>query len=177
LKTESSTCDQGYSSLFSYCVAHLKYSEAQASVRVNAVRLIKVLPKVKKIIDSGKMNLTVASTLQRFFKDNNTPTREKEKVIKEVIGKSTRETQKILDSKVGKIRKKTLTLNERILKKLDLIQAEFDDCSEIEAIEALLDRHIKNIKAQKPTRIERGSKNQRYISRSAKEDLPRLPLT
>ena len=165
-------CDLGIESLFKYCTQILKYSEAEASVRVNATRLIKSVPKAKEKIDKGELNLTNASAIQRFFRSNQTPAEEKDHVIEKVKGKSTRETNKILDEMSDVQRKKVITLNERLLKKLEKIQKEFGDCSELEAIEALLDQKIQKLQSEKPTRkSSRPSKNQRYIPRKIKEQV------
>ncbi|NDG84051.1 MAG: hypothetical protein EBX52_03315, partial [Proteobacteria bacterium] len=56
-----------YSSLFDYVVRGLGYSEAQASERVNAVRLMTQNPEVKLHLQSGAMNLTIAAQVQRFI--------------------------------------------------------------------------------------------------------------
>ena len=165
-------CDLGIESLFKYCTQILKYSEAEASVRVNATRLIKAVPKAKEKIDKGELNLTNASAIQRFFRANQTPAEEKDHVIEKVKGKSTREANKILDQMSGVERKKVITLNERLLKKLEKIQKEFGDCSELEAIEALLDQKLQKMQSEKPTRkSSKPSKNQRYIPRKVKEQI------
>ena len=174
-------CDLGIESLFKYCTQVLKYSEAEASVRVNATRLIKAVPKAKEKIDKGELNLTNASAIQRFFKSNQTPAEEKDHVIEKVKGKSTRETNKILDQMSGIERKKTITLNERLLNKLEKIQKEFGDYSELEAIEALLDQQTsknavrktnsQNYKTLKKPKIH-PKKNQRTNLRERKRTLP-----
>ena len=43
----------GYSSLFSYCVGELKYSEPAAARRIHAMRLLKQVPEVAEAIESG----------------------------------------------------------------------------------------------------------------------------
>lgn len=57
-----------YSSLFDYLVRGLKYSESQATERMNAVRLILDLPEAKAHLESGKLNITSAAQVQRFFR-------------------------------------------------------------------------------------------------------------
>jgi len=164
-------CDLGIHSLFSYCTKVLKYSDAEASVRVNATRLIKVMPQVKKEIASGEINLSSASKLQSFFNHNKTEEQEKKDILSRIKGKSTRETEKILRAKDHrKERTKLLALNERLLKKLEMVQEEFGDCSELEAIEALLDRHLEKKEEHRPQRKSNvASKGQRYITRKTKQ--------
>lgn len=47
-------CRLSYSSLFEYCVNHLKMSESQASRRVNAARLMREIPEVEQRINKGE---------------------------------------------------------------------------------------------------------------------------
>src|SRR5690349_17009947 len=61
-------CDVGYGSLFDYAVHELKYSEGQASRRINAMRLIKEIPQVEKSIANGELNLTNVAQAQTLFR-------------------------------------------------------------------------------------------------------------
>ncbi len=65
----------GYSSLFTYCVEHLKYSESAAQRRIVAMRAIQLLPELEVKIESGKLSLSVLalaeSTLQQNAKREN----------------------------------------------------------------------------------------------------------
>ncbi|MEI8346707.1 MAG: hypothetical protein WCG27_04520 [Pseudomonadota bacterium] len=56
-------CELGYSSLFSYCVFHLKYSESETKARITAMRFMRGSPAIEKAIVEGKMTLTTASLL------------------------------------------------------------------------------------------------------------------
>ena len=57
----------GYNSLFQYCVRELNYSPAQATVRVNCVRLVKENPQVKEKIKQGSLSPSSASRIQSFI--------------------------------------------------------------------------------------------------------------
>ncbi len=59
---------RAYHSLFEYCVKELGYSEPAAAERVNAVRLMRKVPEVKKHLEAGALNLTTAAQIQRFVK-------------------------------------------------------------------------------------------------------------
>ena len=161
----------GISSLFSYCVKELDYSSAEASVRVNAVRLVNRHPEMKEKIDSGVLSLTSASLAQSFFRDQNTETEKQKEILKEIEGTSTRETKKILEQKqTNKPRILNLTLKERLLKKLEKVQGDFEDCSELQIIEALLDQYIAKKEETKPRReTKTAPKLQRTITRDVKE--------
>jgi len=51
-------CDLGYRSLFDYAVSELRYSEGQASRRIQAMRLIKDIPEVEAKIATGELSLS-----------------------------------------------------------------------------------------------------------------------
>ncbi len=165
--------DLGIHSLFAYCVKVLKYSEAEASIRVNAMRLICDVPEVKAKIEKGDMNITAASKVQSFFKSEKIDNKEKKAIINEVAGKSTRETERIIEKHSVKSRRaKSVILNERLLKKLDVIKESFEDedMAMIEIVEALIDEKIEAINHAKKTRkSNKVSKNQRYIDRKTRE--------
>lgn len=65
----------GYSSLFTYCVEHLKYSESAAQRRIVAMRALQLLPELEVKIENGKLSLSVIafteSTLQQNAKREN----------------------------------------------------------------------------------------------------------
>ena len=102
-------------------------------------------------------------------------------MIEKVKGKSTRDTNKILDQMNGIQRNKTITLGERLLNKLEKIQKEFGDCSELEAIEALVGpatsknavrkTYSRNYKTLKKPKIH-PKKSQRTNLRERKRALP-----
>ena len=85
-----------YKSLFDYSVMELGYSEDQAYRRVNAMRLSRKIPEVKKKIDDGELSLTNVNLLSGFFKELDLQTTEKSSVIEKVSNKSKRECQNIL---------------------------------------------------------------------------------
>jgi hypothetical protein len=60
--------DYGYASLFKYCIKSLKMSEAQSQRYIDVMRLVEELPEAKAKIESGTINLTVASQLQSFIR-------------------------------------------------------------------------------------------------------------
>ncbi len=61
----------GYNSLYSYCKEHLKYSEQEATIRVNAARLIKNSFVAETKIENRELTLTVAADLFASIKKFN----------------------------------------------------------------------------------------------------------
>ena len=104
--------DQKCSSLFDYCVKVLKYSEGQASRRVNACRLLKEIPEIMPMIEAGELNLTQLNQANSLFKDEEIKKpEEKKKILDEIAGATTRGTDKILDDHRKNDRPKKITLH------------------------------------------------------------------
>lgn len=61
-------CDLGYNGLFSFCVKELKYTEAQAYRRIQAMRALKELPELKQKIEEGSLSVTTVSQVQTFVR-------------------------------------------------------------------------------------------------------------
>ena len=63
----------------------------------------------------------------------------------------------------------TVKISERLLLKLRKLQEDYGDNSELQVIESLVDEKLREKEFSKAQRKERGSKNQRYISRLIKK--------
>ena len=90
----------GFSSLFSYAVKELRYSEDEALRRISAMRLLKELPVIENKIKDGRLTLTNLAKAQTYFrhKKKSSPlsTEEKLELLEKLENKSSRETEKIL---------------------------------------------------------------------------------
>ncbi len=92
-----------YGSLFEYAVHELGYSEAAASRRIQAMRLVNEMPEVEQKIQSGALSLSNISQAQVFFREikRAEPTRvvsreEKAAVLAQLEQKSAREAERVL---------------------------------------------------------------------------------
>ncbi len=56
--------EMGYSSLFTFCVKELNYTESQAQRRVLALRAIEAMPEIGGKLESGKLSLATVSLAQ-----------------------------------------------------------------------------------------------------------------
>lgn len=95
--------DLKYGSLFEYAVHELGYSEAAASRRIQAMRLVKEMPEIEAKIQSGALTLSNISQAQVFFREikRAEPTRvvsraEKASVLEKLEQKSAREAERVL---------------------------------------------------------------------------------
>jgi hypothetical protein len=60
--------DLGYDGLFSFCVKELRYSEAQASRRIQAMRAVVEHPQLKEKIEKGNLTVTTVAQVQSHLK-------------------------------------------------------------------------------------------------------------
>ena len=82
---------RGYSSLFEFCTGHLKYSSSAAGRRINAARCIERLPKVAKLLLSGRLSLTVVSMISKILTRENAA-----EIISSAVGRSTRDVEMLV---------------------------------------------------------------------------------
>jgi 5-methylcytosine-specific restriction endonuclease McrA len=97
---------QEASSLKEFCMKVLRYSRHEAQARVDAMRLLKVVPEIDADIDAGRLSLTVAAqTMSNFRKDDKRredlglPTlsdEERKTVLADLMNSSTREADRKL---------------------------------------------------------------------------------
>jgi 5-methylcytosine-specific restriction endonuclease McrA len=81
----------GYSSLFTYCVRRLGYSESAALRRVRTARCIREHPDIGDLLESGDLTLSTVSKLTGVLTADN-----KNRLLSEVRGKSQREVGEVL---------------------------------------------------------------------------------
>jgi hypothetical protein len=93
---------KGFSSIFSYAVDALGFSESAAATRVQAMRLAASIPSADAMLRSGELSVTTAATVQRFFRREEKENRNaiapemRATIIREVAGKSRREIDRAL---------------------------------------------------------------------------------
>ncbi|MBS1986060.1 MAG: HNH endonuclease [Bdellovibrionales bacterium] len=92
-----------FTSLFDYAVRELGYSEAAASRRIQAMRLMTEIPEIAPKIESGTLNLSNICQAQSFFRDLKRAQPEmalskeqKTEVLAQMEDKSAREGQKVI---------------------------------------------------------------------------------
>ncbi len=89
----------GFSSMFQYCTKHLKYCNASAQLRIDAMRLSKDVPELKESLQNGSLNLSVIGTVQKFMRHERAKYKkcyspdQKRALLKQVEKKSKLETE------------------------------------------------------------------------------------
>ncbi|MFS4460405.1 HNH endonuclease [Bdellovibrio sp. HCB2-146] len=92
------------SSMYKYCIKHLKYTESQTQRRLSAARLLTELPELEQRVQDGDLSLTNLSNIQSFVRAESAANCPLDKTAKlELVAslenKSTRQVQKELIGK------------------------------------------------------------------------------
>ena len=93
--------EMGYGSMYEYLTKHLAYSENSTYRRLQAARLLKTVPEISDKLESGSLNLTQLTQVQKCLKseakEGNKISKElAENILEKLENKSNFETQKIL---------------------------------------------------------------------------------
>jgi hypothetical protein len=86
--------DRGYSSLFVYCTGRLGYSEHEAMLRIQSMRLFGLVPEAEVRLQEGSLSLSVAAQVQSVVRREKLGPKEARELIKAVGGRSKREAEK-----------------------------------------------------------------------------------
>lgn len=89
--------DLAYPSLFAYLTEACGYSAAAAQRRIDAARLMHFVPEVGEKIESGELNLSQVSLLQKAVREKkNFVSIEKREIVRAMTDKTIAESEKIL---------------------------------------------------------------------------------
>lgn len=102
---------EGYGSLYDFCIRYLGYSEGEANRRIQAARLSQKVETVKLLLEQGEISLTSLTLLSPVLTQENAG-----KLLPKVIGKPIREVEKVIHQHFP----------ERALKK-EIFEVELDE--------------------------------------------------
>src|SRR6185295_13700904 len=98
--------EMGFQSLFDFTTQSLGYSSGSAFRRIQAMRLLKVLPELESKIEDGSLSLCVAAKTQGFFRHEDQKRKSegevklsvqaKQEIAHAMLGSSMRECEKTL---------------------------------------------------------------------------------
>ncbi|XGC79891.1 HNH endonuclease [Bdellovibrio bacteriovorus] len=93
--------EAGYDGMFAYLTKCLGYSESSAYRRLQSARLLKQIPSVAEKLESGALNLSQLTQVQKCLREEKKSTgtnslEKTEKILLEIEHKNTFETQKVL---------------------------------------------------------------------------------
>ena len=171
--------DLRYDSLHTYLRRELKYTDAEATLRVNAVRLMLKSPTSIKYLESGKLSISNAARANQAIQMSKTKDKNKiNDLIDFAASTSTRKLNQYLAENFGAIRRETVILDDRILRKFDQLRnrLKLNDESTYEVIQIILEIQLRaqteksKLKAQLRKR-KGASKNSRYIPKAIKAEV------
>ena len=84
------------SSLWQFLTQELGMEESQAYRRITAARMLRRFPKLAVCLRSGKLNLTLVSLAEEFFRREKTPDSEQWECLEALFGKSCRSAEREL---------------------------------------------------------------------------------
>lgn len=136
-------CELKYPSLYSYLIKELNYSEAESTVRVNAVRLMLKSKNAANKIIKGDITLSNAADAEKVLRKV-----KNEKLINKVIQvaqtSSNRKLNQFINTELERVRKEVLILDERTLDKIERVKKAYgEDLSSYEVIQILLEEKLK----------------------------------
>ncbi len=139
--------DLKYPSLHKYLVRGLGYSDAEAVVRANAVRLMLKSKKAESKIERGELSLSNAATVNKVLQSQRSTQKPSpslvDKMVEEASTCSAREFQNFVAKEFKKERRETVVLGEHILVQFDRLRKKYGDLSTLELIQVMLERELK----------------------------------
>lgn len=164
--------DLHYQSLHSYLIHDLKYTENEATTRVNATRLMLKSTKAIKSIEKGELTLVNASKANQVVQELKIDSKDElTKIVEKAATTSKRKFKKYLTETYKRQRREILVLDERTLVKLDRYRKKYDkeSLSSYEVFQILLEKELNIYDACARDRSRRyASKNSRYIPKHVK---------
>ena len=88
--------ERGFSSLFVYCTKKLGYSEPEAQLRIQAMRLVRAIPEVARKMEHGTLSMSVAAQIQGVVRREKLSRERTGELVAELSGASKREAEKKL---------------------------------------------------------------------------------
>ncbi len=171
----------GYNSLFSYCRDHLKYSDQEAMIRVNAVRLIKTNKLAETKLENNEISLTTASDLfvniKKFNESNATKLTndKKNSLIEEVSNQASRKAKKIIQQELKLVPaiKSEIKLKQATVERLEKLKEKLSIHDLDLLLNHLMDEKEDSLKQEKPVRAQLSPtvKKSRYIPLKTKRSL------
>src|SRR3989338_10359749 len=104
---------EGYSSLFSYCVEKYHYSKAAAYRRIQAAKLVQREPRVLIYLKEAKLNLTTIGLIEPFAR---------EEKLNPLIHASLGKTKEVVEELLGELSHKVEVHKDKI-RRLPIIKA------------------------------------------------------
>jgi hypothetical protein len=127
-----------YSSLFDYLTKHLGYSAGSAQRRIDAARLMKEVPELSEKLESGSLNLSQVSLVQKAIRQKKVQISNKREILKSLENRSFFESQtivaKALDIEIKEQAKITNQKDESIRLEVTLTKSQWEKLQEMKSL-------------------------------------------
>jgi len=141
----------GFESLHEFCVRELDYTDGAADRRIKTMRLMREHPIVEMKLESGELNLTTASMIQRMFMlaKKQGAALNKEEIIETISRVSSRNAEKILRVRAYdagmKVKKPDESLREKVRKIIAHHSHKYPGITEDGMLHVLVDQELARI--------------------------------
>ena len=159
-------CELKYPSLHKYIVKELGYSDAEATVRVNATRLMLKSKKACEKIEKGSLTLTNAAEANKLIQKVKDPKRT-DVIVEKAARDSSRKFKDFATRELKQERREILVLPEFVLKQFDKMRVTYGDLSTMELVQILLEKELHVPVAKQRGRTPKVA-NSRFIPKSVK---------
>ncbi len=159
-----------YKNLFDYCMKELGYSHDQAYRRINAMRLSRNIPLVRKKLQQGELSLSNINMLSAHLKDNDITEKQQEKVVEAITNTSKRDCSMILDELLprrSKPKSVSIRVSIELYEKLSVVMEDYGVDAE-GALKLLLEFNEKRKIITEKVKKGRAVGKKRYIPKSVK---------
>ena len=165
-------CDLKYSSLHKYIVKELGYSDAEATIRANATRLMLKSKKAKAKIEEGSLSLTNAAEANKLIQKVKDPSR-LDVIVEKASQDSSRKFKDFAARELKLERREVIVLPEFVLKQFDKMREAHGELSTFELIQILLEKELRSPVSVPATAMKRSGRapkvaNSRFIPKSVK---------
>ena len=138
--------DLKYPSLYKYMIKELGYSNAEATVRVNAVRLMLKSKTAEKKIAQGNLSLTNAAEANKTLQNNSLNQKQMEEMVEQAETCSSRQFKDFVDREFKRERKEMVVIQEHLIHQFDRLRKKYgnQDLSTLELIQIMLEKELKD---------------------------------
>jgi flagellar biosynthesis component FlhA len=127
-----------YSSLFDYLTKHLGYSAGSAQRRIDAARLMKEVPELSEKLESGSLNLSQVSLVQKAIRQKKVQISNKLEILESLENKSFFESQtivaKALDIEIKEQTKITNQKDESVRLEVTLTKSQWEKLQQMKSL-------------------------------------------
>jgi hypothetical protein len=127
-----------YSSLFDYLTKHLGYSAGSAQRRIDAARLMKEVPELSQKLESGSLNLSQVSLVQKAIRQKKVQISNKLEILESLENKSFFESQSIisktLDIEIKEQTKITSQKDESVRLEITLTKSQWEKLQQMKSL-------------------------------------------